>query len=231
MSQRILTQIEQLHPDVVVLAQGEPPSDPRLLELLRKAPHRVFCDGASRLLLEQPDLNPDFIVGDGDSVPKEIRQHYRTKFIQEEEQDTNDLSKAMRLCKEKSWLNVVILGATGLREDHSLGNIFLLPSYFRQGFHVFMISNYGLFVPLCGDIRLPLPLHTPISFFPLSTAAFSVEGVQYPFQERRFTELWQATLNLVTAPEVHLSCKEPILVYIAHEPRSSVLAKNTTSPC
>ena len=42
------------------------------------------------------------------------------------EQETNDLNKAFRYCLANGWTDIVILGATGKREDHTLGNIGLL---------------------------------------------------------------------------------------------------------
>ena len=46
------------------------------------------------------------------------------EFVRVAEQETNDLDKAIRLCRERGWGDLVVVGATGLREDHAIGNVY-----------------------------------------------------------------------------------------------------------
>jgi len=43
----------------------------------------------------------------------------------------------------------VIVGATGKREDHTLGNISLLADYMKTA-KVVMVTDYGIFTPMQG---------------------------------------------------------------------------------
>lgn len=45
----------------------------------------------------------------------------------------------------------------------------------------------------------------------------SARGVKYPFEERTFTELWQATLNEALGDKVWAKSSGPALIYIANE--------------
>ena len=58
--------------------------------------------------------------------------HYTALIHRETEQETNDLSKAFRYCLKRGWKKLFILGATGKREDHTMGNISLLSDYQAQ---------------------------------------------------------------------------------------------------
>lgn len=151
--------------DAVILADGEQPEHDVPLRLLREAPYVVCCDGA----IQRCDW-ADAVVGDGDSIPSWAREEYDFMFHQVDEQDDNDLTKATRFCIGKGFRRIVYLGATGRREDHTLGNISLLVRYAREfGIEPLMATNYGWFVPAVVSDG------SPSAFFPSapSPSAFS----------------------------------------------------------
>ena len=73
--------------DAVILANGGFPHTDIPLGLLDRAPFVCACDGAVN---HYPQA--DAIVGDGDSVPEDLRD----RLIQIDEQEDNDLTKATR---------------------------------------------------------------------------------------------------------------------------------------
>ena len=76
---------------------------------------------------------PAAIVGDGDSLFAGDKGTLCSSFIyRETEQDTNDLSKAFHFLSVSGRQDITIMGATGKREDHTLGNISLLADYMEQ---------------------------------------------------------------------------------------------------
>ena len=114
----------------VILANGTPPTHLVPLRFFREADRLIACDGAWRKALDL-GRSPDAVVGDGDSLGEEGRAALAQRgipFIGEVEQETNDLCKAFRhaVATGAEGDVFVILGATGLREDHTLGNIFHL---------------------------------------------------------------------------------------------------------
>lgn len=138
-------------PQVVILADGTFPRNALAVEMLRKVPAVVCCDGAAHKLLAH-GVQPTAIVGDGDSLSRKIREHYAAIIHQEKEQETNDLSKAFRYCLVQGWQDILILGATGKREDHTLGNVSLLMDYMQQA-RVQMMTDYGLLPPCAGMLN------------------------------------------------------------------------------
>ena len=52
---------------------------------------------------------------------------------------------------EQGKRKIAITGATGKREDHTIGNISLLIEYMRAGADVFSFTDHGIFIP-CRDI-------------------------------------------------------------------------------
>ena len=171
--------------DVVVVANGQYPSHPVPLAVLRQAPHVVCCDGAIRHL---PDA--EVVIGDGDSVP----ELFRSRLIQIEEQDDNDLTKATRYCISQGWHKIAYLGATGLREDHTLGNISLLMRYYRE-LHVdgIMFTDHGFFTPASDNRTFSSQQGQQVSVFNFGCTRLSSENLKWPCSP--FSQWWQGTLN------------------------------------
>ena len=78
--------------------------------------------------LYENEIKPDYIVGDFDSVPREIVEYYRTEEnvpIREFNpvKDASDTEIALRLCLGLRRKEIYILGGTGNRIDHLWANI------------------------------------------------------------------------------------------------------------
>lgn len=176
--------------DAVIIANGQFPTHEVPLRVLRQASYVVCCDGAIR---HYPMA--DVIVGDGDSVPEE----YRDLLIQINEQDDNDLTKATRHCMNllqpsTSNLKIAYLGATGLREDHTIGNIGLLMRYYRQmGVEGTMFTDYGVFQPAFGNRTFHSKKGQQISIYNFGCTRLESEGLRW--NSYAYDEWWQGTLN------------------------------------
>lgn len=200
-----------------ILADGAFPSHPRPCAALSQAARIVCCDGAA-LKLRQAGLAPAAVVGDLDSLPPAAARAYKGKVVHDPGQDDNDLSKAFRYCLKQGWADLVLLGATGLREDHTLGNISLLADFARQAKSIRMLTNDGEFIPLLKSGRIPCRVGQAVSIFSLDPAtAISSTGLRYPLRSLKLSRWWQATLNCATSSHVELRFKGgPLLVYLAY---------------
>ena len=139
-------------PEAVVVGNGEFPVSALPLRILDTAPFTVCCDGAADRCLESGRV-PDRIVGDGDSLSVENQKRYAGIIRYNPDQETNDQTKAVSYLLEKGFRRIAIVGATGRREDHTLGNISLLMEYMRMGAEVRMYTDYGFFVPVLLSAR------------------------------------------------------------------------------
>ena len=193
--------------DAVILADGNFPVADVPLRLLREAPYVVCCDGASR---HWPQC--DAIVGDGDSVPDELRH----RLIQVDEQDDNDLTKATRHCISRGLRRIVYLGATGRREDHTLGNISLIARYHQDfGLSVLMATDYGWFVPAYATCVFNSVSGQQVSLFNVSCRQLTSKGLKwdaYPYQQ-----LWQGTLNEALGETFTIEADGEYLIFRTYE--------------
>jgi len=178
----------------VILANGAFPKHKIPLEFLFKAEQIVCCDGATQNLLIA-GLKPDYIIGDMDSVSEEIKNRFASIILHLAEQETNDLTKAVNFCMENNLTEITILGATGKREDHTLGNLALLTDYAEKA-NVQILTDDGVFTPLLTTGALESYPGEQISIFSLNPETiFNFHNLLYPVKNRKLTSWWQGTLN------------------------------------
>jgi thiamine pyrophosphokinase len=192
-----------------ILADGDFPTHPVPLRLLREAPRMVCCDGAARHVAD----SEAFIVGDGDSVPP----HLRSRLVLVSEQDDNDLTKATRFCLERGWRRIVYLGATGRREDHTLGNLSLIVRYYTEmGVDPILCTDYGWFVPAAsGTTRFESFKGQQVSIFNFGCTELSTEGLVYPGYA--FQQWWQGTLNEAAGTSFSITANGAYLVFRTYQ--------------
>lgn len=197
---------------VVILAAGDYPTRPELLDILHKNHRVICCDSAAQEYMLKSGRKPWRIVGDLDSLPCGVQKEMADIIVHETEQETNDLSKAVRYALSQGLTEVTILGATGRREDHTLGNISLLIDFMHQGLKVRMLTDYGYFVPCCNQYSSVLPLGTQLSIFSFGATGFKADGLRYPLHD--FTSWWQGTLNETVCPSVSIEAEGDFLVFV-----------------
>ncbi|MFB6317698.1 thiamine diphosphokinase [Saccharicrinis sp. FJH54] len=190
-----MQQIEDLKPGVpVILADGLFPESQRALEYLHKASTIICCDGATVKLLEH-ELKPDYIVGDMDSLPEQFKRRFEAIISSSADQLTNDLTKAVNKALELGLDKVVILGATGLREDHTMGNIGLLAEH-GQKLQLQMVSDYGIFNPVYETTTIGSFKAQQVSIFSvMGNPAITLYELKYPLNDSVLKNLWEGTLN------------------------------------
>ena len=208
--------------DAIILANGDFPSHPYPLAILQAATFRVCCDGAAVALLDA-GLEPDMIVGDLDSLPDAIRKQHAGRITYAPDQETNDLTKAVHACREKGCQSITILGATGKREDHTLGNIGLLARYAAKG-SIKMVTDHGIFTVVQNSGTIDTTPGQQVSFFNTTKGIpITVTNVKYPLNNLLLDELWQGTLNEATGNSLTVTAPgATVIVFLLYEDTSFV---------
>jgi len=180
--------------ETVVLANGKFPDHPVPLGYLLNAKRIICCDGAADSLIDF-GLEPFAIVGDCDSVNKKIADKYQDRLFRDNDQETNDLTKAVNWCSGRGYKNIVILGATGKREDHTLGNISLLVEYAKFT-TVKMVTDAGTFFPILASNKIDAQKGQQVSVFSIDiNTEITSSGLKYKLVNKKLSNWWTATLN------------------------------------
>lgn len=217
----------------VILADGGYPSGERALSVLERAEKVVCCDGAAHEYVARGG-KPYAIVGDCDSLSKEFMVRFADIIHRDADQETNDLTKAIKFCLEQGFRDITILGATGRREDHTLANISLLVDYCAgkidevtssrvpslAGYfagsqsHIRMVTDYGIFEAIFGDTSFESFESEQVSIFTLSPQTLiTTVNLAFPLEKASLTGWWQGTLNRSLGPEFGILTTGPTIVY------------------
>lgn len=205
---------------IVILANGEFPSHPVPLEILKRAEFIICCDGAADSLLSE-GMEPDLIIGDLDSLNKQNKDRFNDRVILIPEQETNDLTKAFEHSLSLNPSSITILGATGKREDHTIGNISLL-SLFGEKTDVplSMVSDYGVFTPIFNTTNFNSKKGDRVSLFSLDcNIEIESDGLDYPLKDVKFDSWWKATLNIASGDNFTISFPKGggrVIVFTTH---------------
>ena len=197
--------------DAVIVAGGEFPTAPQPLEILQGAQYVVCCDGAADRYIATGYV-PDAIVGDGDSISAENRGKFAQLLHIITEQESNDQTKAVRFLMEHGKRRIAIVGATGRREDHTIGNISLLIEYARAGCDVRSFTDHGVFIPCNGTTTHKCRKGQQVSIFSITAKEMSAQGLLYPIYD--FNNWWQGTLNECTGEEFTINATGEYLLFI-----------------
>ena len=113
----------------VIVGGGDAPSKELLEEELSDADILICADGGGNCLYKY-DKAPNYLLGDFDSIHKEILEFFtQSNCIIETyptEKDCTDSEICFNKAIELKATNITMLGFTGSRIDHFLGNLGLL---------------------------------------------------------------------------------------------------------
>lgn len=207
-----------MHSNVVIICDGAFPKKEYPRYLIRMADFIICCDGAlvkflrnSKAIFGESRL-PDLVIGDMDTLSEAMQKKYSDIIVKENEQDHNDQTKAVRwaLNNLKGIESIHILGATGGRADHTIGNASLLMEYMRmfdmEDIVIESVSDDGTIFPVTDTIEIDCGFGREISIFtPDNSLNIKSEGLEWPLDEVRFDNWWKATLNRATQDTVKLT--------------------------
>lgn len=177
----------------VIIANGRFPTHPTPLSYIERASFIVCCDGAVNEFIEIGG-KPNAIVGDCDSISKENIVRFADILYPNNDQETNDLTKSVQFCVDKGMKDITIVGGTGKREDHTLGNISLLAEYVHIA-NVIMATNWGVFTPINTTTQFKSFIGEQVSIFSIDHTRVSSQNLKYPLSNRILSNWWEGSLN------------------------------------
>ena len=179
---------------IVILANGEFPNHEIPLNQLKEAQSIICCDGAINSL-ENYNLDPIVIIGDFDSLKESNKKKYQTKLFHIPDQNENDLRKAMQWVDKQNIDKATILGASGKRDDHFLGNIFSLTEFKTKTLFT-MITNYGIFTTIKNETTLQSFKGEQVSLFATDkTIKISSNNLKYNLNNYTINKLYSCSVN------------------------------------
>lgn len=172
-------------------------------------------------------LVPDFIIGDFDSASEEAVASVETlkkefdipveKLVPEK--DDTDTEAAVTLALKHTVGDIYILGGTGTRLDHVLGNIAVLGKGHEAGRRIILQDSHNKIELLFEDtvVKKGEFFGKYISFFPFGdrVEGLTLEGFKYPLKDYSFGGFNSLGVsNELLADEGHVSFKSGVLIMV-----------------
>jgi thiamine pyrophosphokinase len=197
----------------LILANGKPPNRRLIQKFFTSADWFICADGGANTAARF-GYTPDLIIGDLDSIKKETLAIFRNVDVKKlKDQNSTDLEKALRAAIRRKCGEIVVLGATGGRLDHAMGNLSALAKFSRST-HITFIDTSGKFISANYLFESNLPIGSLISLLPLSRCSGIVTtGLKWNLKNESLElGVRESTSNVVISSPVKIKVENGSLI-------------------
>lgn len=199
---------------VLIMLNGKPPRPQLLQKAVEGAQVVIGADaGAAKLLALGFPLH--YLVGDLDSVPADLLQSLQQEqVIHDPGQDDTDLEKALRFAVTR-WEqpDIVVVGTTGDRLDHVLGNVCGAVHYVDRA-SIRFLEDHSITYFGHNRVRFEALKGTVVSLLPLGDVrGVSTNGLKWRLQDETLSGT-RGISNVVQSSPVDVQWQAGSLVII-----------------
>lgn len=200
----------------VILCDGNIPKKSMIERELSDSELLIAADGGAAQA-HNLDFQPDIIIGDLDSYT--ITGREEALIVKDEDQETNDLEKALSYALQKSARKVIVFGATGKRLDHTLKNLSVLLQYNSKFDSILLVDDYATMKIIRSPFKGSFEIGTIISLFPLSGKVHGIttKGLKYPLSNEALENgIRDGSSNMAVEETVEIHFKKGDLLLLTH---------------
>ena len=198
---------------IILILNGELSNYKDITSFLEEYNIIVCADGAANKIIKL-GIEPDYILGDLDSIDSDNLKKYSKNIIQLKNQEYNDLHKSLLWIKEKNIKKIDIIGIDGKRIDHTIGNFSIILdciSFIDITIH----TEYGTIYTINKERTFKNCYKKNISIFnSISRNKITTNGLKYELNNTYLKKLYIGTLNKAIKNEIKIKAKDKILIYI-----------------
>lgn len=172
---------------IIIISGGEPPRLEVIKRELKDSSFLICADSGANCLYNY-EISPNYLVGDFDSINPEILKYFLNKDCKidkyPKEKDFTDTEIALNKAIELGASEIIFLGCTGSRLDHTLGNIGLLlkcldlkiKAYLKDDNNIIFMTNES--IDLEGEKGKTFSLLA----YGNNVSGLTLKGVKYPLK-------------------------------------------------
>ena len=158
------------------------------------SPMTIACDKGISFFFEN-NWCPDLFVSDDDSADPVMidwaeRKEQALKHPLPVHKDVTDSEEALQIAIEAGCDPIYLIGMTGGRLDHTIGNIQILRQAADAGVHAYLVDEYSRALMVCtGNKEIVLEREKAygkcFSLFAIGgqVAGLTIEGAEYPLKD------------------------------------------------
>ncbi|MBI9072700.1 MAG: thiamine diphosphokinase [Melioribacteraceae bacterium] len=194
----------------IILANGKTPKKSVIKYLESIGYNTLICADGGADSAFKLKLIPDYIIGDLDSVSEKTLEYYSDKceIIRYERQNDTDVEKCLKFAIKKKFNEIILLGATGNRLDHSFCNLGIVLKFFEK-VKIRIIHEKSYLEAVKGKIEFNAVANETISLYGFDSGTkikssglkYPLKNISLPFGEK------ESTSNVASSDKVKLSIK------------------------
>jgi len=191
-----------------------------ILKYFEKSDFIICADGGAQHL-KKLGILPHVLVGDFDSISESDFDSLIKSGVEvikfPAQKDTTDTELAVQLAIERGCEEVILLGATGTRLDHTMANVFLLRILLEAGKKGILADEHNEIEMINKNISLVREKDINISLVPVGgrVTGVTTEGLYYPLKDAtlEFGTTWGVS-NEFSEDMAGVTIKEGLLLVI-----------------
>jgi len=198
---------------IILILNGNLSNNKDTTSFLDKYNIIICADGAANKIIKL-GIEPDYILGDLDSISAENLKKYYDKIVELKDQNYNDLHKILLWCKEKNIKYIDIIGIDGKRIDHTIGNFSIILDCISF-VDITIYTEYGTIYTINKERTFKNCYKKNISIFnSMPENKITTNGLKYELNNANLKKFYTGTLNKAIKNEIKIKTKDKILIYI-----------------
>jgi len=179
--------------NVLIVGSGSLPDENMVKRYHQWADLVIAADGG-QMHLKRFGFKSDVLLGDFDSIDCAELAEIKAQSVSElitfpREKDYTDLELAINAAIERGATNIVLLGATGTRLDHTTANIHLLHKFIEHNIEGYIEDKYNRIYLVNKSLTIKKQDGYKVSILPLPPYAGGVttKGLTYALSDAKLT--------------------------------------------
>ena len=198
---------------IILILNGDLSNYKDIISFLDKYNIIICADGAANKIIKL-GIEPDYILGDLDSISNKNLKKYYDKIVELKDQNCNDLHKSLLWCKEKNIKYIDIIGIDGKRIDHTIGNFSIILDCISF-VDITIYTEYGTIYTINKERTFKNCYKKNISIFnSIPENKITTNGLKYELNNANLNKFYTGTLNKAIENEIKIKTKDKILIYI-----------------
>ncbi len=177
----------------IIVANGSFSPTRMILSELNTADLILAADGGA-VHLHELNICPHAIIGDLDSISSEAKVFFTSKKVPihtfPTRKDQTDTELCIHYAVGQGSTEIILLGVTGQRLDHTLANIFLLRTILALGIKGRIMDSHNEIYLVDSEITIQGSPGELLSVIPVSekVTGLTLEGLEYPLTNKTLVQ-------------------------------------------
>lgn len=201
----------------IIIANGKSPSKKVIDYFYKKSFNTIICADGGANSAKKLGIIPDYIIGDLDSVDKSVLKFFKkkSKIIQIKRQNDTDVEKCLKFAIKNKFSEVILLGVTGDRLDHTICNLGIILKFFSK-IKMILVAENSFLIPINSESTIKSKIGETISLYAFNNKTrISSSGLKYKLNNTALPfGVKESTSNVSTASLVKLKVKNGIVFVI-----------------